>query len=81
MNIAEDDEPILEIVIKSGEQQDYNLDSLAKFANYSIQLLARTRKGDGIESDPVYCKTLEDGTFFSDIYTSVFSFTRIVQRS
>ncbi|XP_022670390.1 Down syndrome cell adhesion molecule-like protein Dscam2 isoform X3 [Varroa destructor] len=56
----EDDEPILEIVIKSGEQQDYNLDSLAKFANYSIQLLARTRKGDGIESDPVYCKTLED---------------------
>lgn len=64
--ISEDDEPILETLIKSGDQQEYNLDSLGKFANYSIQLLARTRKGDGIESDPVYCKTEEDGKFYAE---------------
>ncbi|XP_028967400.1 Down syndrome cell adhesion molecule-like protein Dscam2 [Galendromus occidentalis] len=56
----EDDEPVLEAIIKSADQQEYVLDSLGKFANYSIQVLARTRKGDGIESDPVFCRTLED---------------------
>ena len=58
---TEDDEPVLEAVVKSADQQEYVLDSLGKYANYSIQVLARTRKGDGIESDAVFCRTLEDG--------------------
>uniref|UniRef100_T1J9F3 Down syndrome cell adhesion molecule-like protein Dscam2 n=1 Tax=Strigamia maritima TaxID=126957 RepID=T1J9F3_STRMM len=37
-----------------------NLHSLDKYTNYSIRVLAYTRMGDGIRSDPVHCRTLED---------------------
>ncbi|XP_067203911.1 cell adhesion molecule Dscam2-like isoform X2 [Linepithema humile] len=34
--------------------------SLEKYTNYSIQVLASTRSGDGIASSPLYCVTEED---------------------
>ncbi|EEB16564.1 down syndrome cell adhesion molecule, putative [Pediculus humanus corporis] len=36
------------------------ISGLKKFTNYSIQLLAYTRVGDGILSKPTYCQTEED---------------------
>lgn len=39
------------------------LTSLRKFTNYSIQVLAFTRIGDGVFSLPIYCKTEEDGNY------------------
>ncbi|XP_046808500.1 Down syndrome cell adhesion molecule-like protein Dscam2 [Lucilia cuprina] len=36
------------------------LTGLRKYANYSIQVLAHTRMGDGVLSNPVYCHTEED---------------------
>ena len=49
------------------------LTSLRKFTNYSIQISAYTRMGDGILSAPRFCNTEEDGkqanisTFISNI--------------
>lgn len=40
------------------------LTSLKKFSNYSIQVLAFTRMGDGVMSQPIYCHTEEDGNSF-----------------
>lgn len=37
------------------------LSNLKKFTNYSIQVLAFTRVGDGVVSKPLYCQTEEDG--------------------
>lgn len=37
------------------------LTSLRKFSNYSIQVLAYTRMGDGVMSQPIFCHTEEDG--------------------
>lgn len=39
------------------------LTGLRKYTNYSVQVLAYTRIGDGIFSMPIYCKTEEDGMF------------------
>uniref|UniRef100_T1JAD1 Down syndrome cell adhesion molecule-like protein Dscam2 n=1 Tax=Strigamia maritima TaxID=126957 RepID=T1JAD1_STRMM len=36
------------------------LHGLTKFENYSIQVLAFTRVGDGARSDVIFCQTLED---------------------
>ncbi|XP_044591619.1 Down syndrome cell adhesion molecule-like protein Dscam2 isoform X3 [Cotesia glomerata] len=36
------------------------LNNLEKYTNYSIQVAAMTRPGDGIPSAPIYCKTKED---------------------
>lgn len=36
------------------------LHSLEKYTNYSIQVLAYTRTGDGVASSPLYCVTEED---------------------
>lgn len=36
------------------------IQALLKYTNYSISILAFTSKGDGIQSDPIYCKTEED---------------------
>ncbi|XP_011880276.1 PREDICTED: Down syndrome cell adhesion molecule-like protein Dscam2 isoform X3 [Vollenhovia emeryi] len=36
------------------------LHSLEKYTNYSIQVLAYTRTGDGVTSSPLYCVTEED---------------------
>lgn len=40
------------------------LSGLKKFTNYSIQVLALTRVGDGAVSKPLYCQTEEDGKQF-----------------
>jgi Down syndrome cell adhesion molecule-like protein 1 len=37
------------------------LTSLRKYSNYSIQVLAYTRMGDGVSSQAIFCKTEEDG--------------------
>lgn len=37
------------------------LTALRKFSNYSIQVLAYTRMGDGVMSQPIFCHTEEDG--------------------
>ena len=37
------------------------LDGLEKYTNYSIQVLAYTRAGDGVRSEQIYTRTKEDG--------------------
>lgn len=37
------------------------LRNLENFANYSIQVLAYTKSGDGPLSEAVFCRTLDDG--------------------
>jgi Fibronectin type III domain len=37
------------------------LTTLKKFSNYSMQVLAYTRMGDGVISHPIFCHTEEDG--------------------
>ena len=39
------------------------LHGLDKYTNYSISVVAFTRSGDGVRSDPRYCVTDEDGKF------------------
>lgn len=36
------------------------IQALLKYTNYSISVFAFTSKGDGVQSDPIYCKTEED---------------------
>uniref|UniRef100_A0A336M1C8 CSON009678 protein n=1 Tax=Culicoides sonorensis TaxID=179676 RepID=A0A336M1C8_CULSO len=38
----------------------YMINNLKKHTNYSVQVLANTRMGDGVLSDPIYCQTEED---------------------
>lgn len=38
------------------------LTGLMKYTNYSVQVLAFTRVGDGALSRAIYCQTEEDGT-------------------
>ncbi|VVC29919.1 Fibronectin type III,Immunoglobulin subtype,Immunoglobulin-like domain,Immunoglobulin-like [Cinara cedri] len=40
--------------------QHTSIQALLKYTNYSISILAYTSKGDGVPSEPVYCKTDED---------------------
>lgn len=37
------------------------LSGLKRYSNYSIQVLAYTRMGDGVMSNPTFCRTEEDG--------------------
>lgn len=37
------------------------LAGLRKYTNYSIQILAYTRVGDGVPTRTMYCRTKEDG--------------------
>ena len=39
------------------------LTNLEKYTNYTIEVLAFTRRGDGIKSSPIFCKTLEDSKY------------------
>ena len=41
------------------------IDNLEKYTNYSIQVLAFTRKGEGVRSSPLYVQTMEDGRLSS----------------
>lgn len=36
---------------------------LRKFTNYSLQVLAFTKVGDGVFTTPTYCQTDEDGVY------------------
>ncbi|XP_046991630.1 Down syndrome cell adhesion molecule-like protein Dscam2 isoform X2 [Schistocerca americana] len=36
------------------------LSNLGQFCNYSIEVCAFTNKGDGVKSQPIFCRTLED---------------------
>lgn len=40
---------------------EVTLTQLQKFTNYSLEVLAYTRKGEGVRSNPIYIRTLEDG--------------------
>lgn len=46
---------------KKTESSETVLRGLKKFTNHTIQVQAMTSGGDGIPSDPIYCKTKEDG--------------------
>lgn len=49
------------------------LSGLKRYTNYSIQVLAYTRMGDGVMSNPTFCRTEEDGkTIFRSIFLFVF---------
>lgn len=54
------------------------LTGLRKFTNYSVQVLAFTRIGDGILSSPIYCKTEEDGMSIRTL-KCIFSITIIIK--
>ncbi|XP_037907256.1 Down syndrome cell adhesion molecule-like protein Dscam2 isoform X4 [Hermetia illucens] len=61
-------EPILEDFLTANDDVEHRettalttvLTGLSKFTNYSVQVLAHTRMGDGVISNPVYCHTDED---------------------
>ncbi|XP_070509604.1 cell adhesion molecule Dscam2 isoform X3 [Chironomus tepperi] len=61
-------EPIVDYTVFDNEEPDVKkttalttvLTSLRKFTNYSIQILAYTRMGDGVLSAPKFCHTEED---------------------
>lgn len=42
-------------------QPSLELDGLEKYTNYSIQVLAFTRAGDGVRSEQIFTRTKEDG--------------------
>jgi hypothetical protein len=44
------------------------IQSLRKYTNYSISVLASTSIGDGARSPPTVCCTEEDGTYQQYIY-------------
>jgi hypothetical protein len=54
-----------DIEIKKTTNLETNLHGLAKFANYSVRVLAFTTTGEGVRSSPVHCTTEEDGTSHS----------------
>lgn len=53
------DDPTTSEAITNSDMK-VSLFELKKYANYSIQVLAFTKIGNGVASDPVYCRTLED---------------------
>jgi hypothetical protein len=44
------------------------IQSLRKYTNYSISVLAFTSIGDGVRSPPAICCTEEDGTYHQYMY-------------
>ncbi|WAR05588.1 DSCAM-like protein [Mya arenaria] len=42
------------------ESLDVDLSGLDRYTNYSVQVLAFTRKGEGVRSNPIYVRTMED---------------------
>ena len=43
------------------------LDDLEKFQNYTVQVAAFTRKGEGVRSSAIYCRTKEDGKRYDEV--------------
>jgi hypothetical protein len=50
-----------DVEIKKTTNLETNLHGLAKFANYTVRVLAFTSAGEGVRSSPVHCTTEEDG--------------------
>ncbi|OWF38939.1 Down syndrome cell adhesion molecule [Mizuhopecten yessoensis] len=46
--------------IETSSKLEVTISNLQKYTNYSIQVLAYTRKGEGVRSDPIYVRTQED---------------------
>lgn len=46
---------------KKTSELTFVLTGLKKYTNYSIQVLAYTRMGDGVPSPALFCQTEEDG--------------------
>jgi len=40
---------------------------LSKYTNYSLQVLAYTRKGEGVRSPAIYVQTQQDGMYLCSI--------------
>jgi hypothetical protein len=53
------------------------IQSLRKYTNYSISVLAFTSIGDGVRSPPVFCCTEEDGKYHQYLYV-VYHYTSSV---
>lgn len=51
----------IEADTKSSNELSIKLLGLQKFANYSIEVWAFTKVGDGLKSSPIFCSTDEDG--------------------
>lgn len=51
----------VEIYSESVNYEEITLRGLAKFQNYSIQIVAATRVGEGLKSRSIYCRTQQDG--------------------
>lgn len=41
------------------------INTLLKYTNYSLSVSAFTKPGEGVRSNPVYCRTEEDGNVIS----------------
>ena len=50
-----------EYVTKTTSTLVITIGGLLKYTNYSIFVRAFTKPGDGVKSNPVYCRTEEDG--------------------
>ena len=46
---------------------EMSLNYLARYQNYTVQVAALTRKGEGVKSVPIYCRTKEDGKYIPAI--------------
>ncbi|GLH11413.1 Protein sidekick [Gryllus bimaculatus] len=51
---------VIEADTKTTPEPGTDLHGLRKFANYSVQVWAYTRIGDGVKSSPIFCLTNED---------------------
>lgn len=47
--------------MKKTTNLETNLHALEKYTNYSVKILAYTKVGEGVQSNPIYCLTEEDG--------------------
>ena len=52
---------VAEIQTEMSKESQLIIEPLEKFQNYSVEVGALTRKGEGIRSSPVHCRTREDG--------------------
>lgn len=50
-----------EMEVRKTGSMTMTLAGLRKYTNYSVQVLAYTRVGDGVPSRTMYCRTKEDG--------------------
>ena len=54
----------VEVIEKSTTQQKLTLYELEKYQNYTIQVVASTKVGQGLKSRSIYCRTQEDSKCF-----------------